>query len=228
MRLVRGLSVEQAAAIERARKDRPFDSVSELARRSRVGRASLAKLAAADAFRSLGLDRRQGLWAAMREGDTLPLFEGLEDEALDAALPPERRQEAVMWDYHHVGLSLNEHPIGVLREKLSARNVLSASKLAQTANGKWVAVAGLVTVRQRPSTAKGVVFMTIEDETGVVNLLVRPGVYEQYRGVARSATGLLAEGYLRVFDGVRHVLVRRLVDLGEGLGELNPVSRDFH
>ena len=116
------------------------------------------------------------------------------------------------YDYHHVGLSLKVHPMGLRREELARRGVVAASRLAELRAGRRVEVAGLVTVRQRPSTAKGIVFMTLEDETGVANLLVRPEVYERYRKVARSATGMLAAGRLERSDGVIHVVVDRMVD----------------
>jgi len=198
-----------------------------LARRSGIGRAGLAKLAAADAFGSMGLDRRQAMWQVLGQGDALPLLAGLDEGEAMVPLPDEPCEQAVAYDYHHVGLSLKVHPMGLRREELARRGVVEGSRLAEIRSGRRVAVAGLVTVRQRPSTAKGIVFMTLEDETGVMNLLVRPEVYERYRKVARSATGMLAAGRLERSDGVIHVVVDRMVDLADGLGALSARSRDF-
>jgi error-prone DNA polymerase len=227
MRLVRGLSVEQAVGIEQARGKGRFGSVGELARRSGIGRAGLAKLAAADAFGSMGLDRRQAMWQVLRQGEALPLLAGLDEEEPVVPLPDEPCEQAVAYDYHHVGLSLKVHPMALRREELARRGVVEACRLAEIRSGGRVAVAGLVTVRQRPSTAKGIVFMTLEDETGVANLLVRPDLYERFRKVARSAKGMLAAGKLERSDGVVHVVVDRMVDLADDLGPLPAGSRDF-
>jgi len=227
MRLVRGLSAEQAVRIEEEGRKRRFGSVGELARRGGIGRAGLAKLAAADAFGSMSLDRRQAMWQVLRQGEALPLLAGLDDEEPVVPLPDEPREQSVAYDYHHVGLSLKVHPMALRREELARRGVVEASRLVGIRSGRRVAVAGLVTVRQRPSTARGIVFMTLEDETGVANLLVRPEVYEKYRKVARSVTGMVAAGKLERSDGVIHVVVDRMVDLADDLGALPAGSRDF-
>jgi error-prone DNA polymerase len=226
-RLIKGLPQATADVLVKARRAGPFLSVSDLSRRTRVGRPLLARLAAADAFRSLGLSRRTALWQVLATEEELPLFAGLEDEAPPPPLPNLLLSEEVVADYEHTGLSLKAHPIGLLRGALKALRAVPASTLANLSDKHNVRVAGLVLVRQRPGTAKGVVFMTLEDETGVANLVVRPKVWERYRHT-RSATALLATGRVERSGSVIHVSATRLDDLSTLLQGFHSQSRDFH
>jgi error-prone DNA polymerase len=134
----------------------------------------------------------------------------------------------VVCDYSSLGLSLKAHPVGFVRAELSRMKVVPAAALAETPDKAYVHVAGLVLMRQQPSTAKGTIFMTIEDETGTVNLIIRPSVWERYRRAASRAATLLASGRLQRAHDVTHVLATRLEDLSSRVPGIAPSSRDFH
>jgi error-prone DNA polymerase len=228
-RLIKGLSQAAAQAVIEARPTRPFTSLSDFARRSGVGRAVLARLAAADAFGSLGLDRRTALWHVLAAGEELPLFAGLApEEAPSPPLPPMPLRQHVVADYDSVGLSLKAHPISLVRAELGAQGVSPGSRLADLPDRAPVRVAGLVTVRQQPATAKGTLFVTLEDETASVNLVVWPRVRDRYRQVVRGAVALVADGRVERSGAVTHVVVTKLEDLSDWLAGLASRSHDFH
>lgn len=133
-----------------------------------------------------------------------------------------------MTDYATTSLSIKRHPIALVREQLNLLKIRTAAQIAQTDGGKWVKVAGLVLIRQRPGTASGVVFETLEDETGVVNLIIRPDVFERYRPAARHAGLLQADGYVERQGQVVHIMAKRLFDLSYLLSGYQFSSRDFH
>jgi error-prone DNA polymerase len=232
MRLVKGLSRAQVEGLEQARRQGRFVSVTDLSRRSGVSRSTLARLAAADAFRSMGLNRREALWAVLggwaEQDEELPLFAHLEVEEIHPALPVQSLAESVAQDYDTAGLSLAAHPMSLLRKELRSMHVLTAKQLRQTRGGVRVCVAGLVLVRQRPATASGTLFYTLEDETGTANLIVRPKVYERWGRPTRRAVALLAEGRVERQGEVVHVLTERMADLSAQLEQLRVQSRDFH
>ncbi len=136
--------------------------------------------------------------------------------------------QEVMTDYATAGLSLKRHPVALVRPALDRRKVLTSAEIALAPHGRWVKVAGLVLIRQRPGTASGVVFETLEDESGVVNLILWPTIYDRFRPAARYASLLLAEGYVQRQGQVVHVLAKRLTDLSDLLAGLDQRSRDFH
>ena len=136
--------------------------------------------------------------------------------------------QEVMTDYTTTGLSLKRHPVSLVREQLTELNIITADELRATDHGKWVRVAGLVLIRQRPGTASGIVFETLEDETGIVNLIVRPNIYDKYRPAARHAALLHAEGYVERQGDVIHIMTWRLFDLSHLLAGYHFHSRDFH
>jgi error-prone DNA polymerase len=136
-------------------------------------------------------------------------------------------EEEVVADYRSVGLSLKAHPISFRRDELNQLRVTPASELASTRDGRHVRVAGLVILRQRPSTAKGITFVTLEDETGTINLVVKQHIWERYYQVARRSPAWLAHGKLERKHTVIHVVVNRLEDFSQRLAELNSKSRDF-
>jgi error-prone DNA polymerase len=227
-RLIRGFAHAAALALHEARAAAPFRSVQDVARRAGLSRPLLARLAAADAFGSLGLDRRTALWHVLRAGDDLPLFEGLDDEEDCPSLPVLELGEQVVADYDTVGLSLKAHPMSFLRTALAAAAIRTAADLARARDKTIVKVAGLVIMRQQPSTAKGTVFVTLEDETGSINLIVWKRTWTRYRVVAAAAVALLVEGTLqRGPGGVTHVVANRMEDLSRFLRALTIKSRDF-
>ena len=223
---------KQATAIMAARAKGPFHSVEDFARRTGLGRAMIMRLAKADAFGSLRVDRRGALWQALGQhrDRAMPLFDRLptgEPEIRPQSLPSLAPLEEVVADYRTAGLSLKGHPMSFLRRQLDELRVTRAADLAKTPNGRWVRVAGLVLVRQRPGTASGITFVTLEDETGVANLIVRPAIWERYRRAASTATALLAHGRLERQGEVIHVLVSKLEDVVPLTQKLATQSRDF-
>ncbi|MHC5001774.1 MAG: error-prone DNA polymerase [Planctomycetota bacterium] len=235
MRLVKGLRQEDADAIAAAvRGSGPLGSIGALRRRSAVRVSALRTLARADAFRSMGLDRQAALWQvrALRE-EPLPMFDSIEPVAEaepPVRLPPVPPVRQVMHDYEAVQLSLKAHPMSFLRERLRRSGAIEACGLRDEQrwpHGRRVAVAGICLVRQRPSTASGIVFMTLEDETGIANLIVRPPIYERCRKAARHGIVLLAHGRVERQGEVVHVLVDVVEDLDDELADLRRRSRDF-
>lgn len=233
MRVVKGLSEKDAVRIVSEReRGGVFADVRGVWRRSGASAGAMRVLAEADAFGSLGVSRREGLWAVQGLKDCeMPLFEtaAYREEAVE--LPRCGEEEEVREDYRRVGLSLRSHPMAFAREGLAARGVRCCGELGEEGlmpEGKRVAVAGLVLVRQRPSTASGVMFMTIEDETGVANLVVRPRVYERYRGIARHSCAVAARGRVSRAGKVVHVVVEGFGRVELGAGEALGRSRDFH
>ncbi len=224
-RLVHGLGLAHADAIAQARL--PFISFEDFTRRTALPNAALKKLAQADAFRSLRLNRRAALWQSMPQGKPLPLFNDLATEEQMPALPAMAPLQEVLADYGSAGLSLRQHPMTFLRSRLEELHVVPAEGLAALPVDCKVKVAGVVLLRQRPSTANGITFVTLEDETGMANLIIRQNIWERDRRAARTATVMLAHGYLQKEAGVIHILVSRLEDLSRPLSDLSTSSRDF-
>lgn len=205
-----------------------YDSVRSVWLKSGLNVSEIERLADIDAFRSLGLDRRDALWAARglnRVGgqEDLPLFEVGEDRTRepDFDLPPMLLGEHIVEDYRTIGLSLKAHPVALLREELSSRRVIKAEQLTQVRNGERVRVAGLVLVRQRPGTASGVIFMTLEDETGIANIVVWPKLFEQYRREVLGGRLVAIEGPVQSESGVIHVIAERVHDYTPLLAKLS-------
>jgi len=295
LRQVKGLRQADAARLVDARGSRPYESVRELWLRSGLTRAAVERLAEADCFRSIGLDRRQALWqvrALDEAGPPLPLMEasephhpchpgwreapvrdpltppdqeeagppqpsldppvfmgpgqrrsraasGMTDDEVEpgladpspapspwseepaVALPEMPLGEHVVNDYRALSLSLKAHPVSFLREHLAACGIVPAERLAYIASGRRVTVAGLVLVRQRPGSASGVLFATIEDETGVANVIVWPKVFESHRGIVMGARLIAVSGRLQAESGVIHVVAERLEDLSPWLARLS-------
>jgi len=200
-----------------------YRSAEQLWLRAQLESRTLAQLANADGFRSIGLDRRQALWAVKGLGEApLPLFAAQESvmsqhEEEGAGLPEMPLSQHVIEDYRALQLSLKKHPMAFLRERLSGRRVVACDDLSRCRNGQKIAVAGLVLVRQRPGTASGVIFMTLEDETGIANVVVWSHLFEKARGVVMTAKLIGCEGKLQI-EGqaphqVIHVVAERLTDL---------------
>jgi error-prone DNA polymerase len=203
-----------------ALRGKGYDSIRDLWLRTRLSPGVLERLAEADAFRSIGLDRRAALWAVRglnRAGDKddLPLLADLGDFVgePDAFLPPMPLGEHVVEDYRHSSLSLKAHPVAFLRDLLAQKKILRAEDLSAQPSGSRVSTAGLVLVRQRPGSAKGVIFLTLEDETGTANAIVWPKVFEVFRPIVIGARFIAIEGRLQNESGVIHIVVERAEDL---------------
>ncbi|WP_158871437.1 error-prone DNA polymerase [Antarcticirhabdus aurantiaca] len=224
LRMVRGLGNAEAARLVAARGDAPFASVDDLWRRAGIRHEALTELAEADAFRPyIGLSRREALWAirALRD-EPLPLFAAAaerEARALAEQVEPVVRLAAmpeggeVVEDYGHVGLTLRQHPVAFLRADLARRRFVTCAEAVASRDRRWVEVAGLVLVRQRPGSAKGVMFITIEDETGVANLVVWAKVFEAHRKVVLGAGMMGIRGRVQREGEVVHLVAHSLGDL---------------
>jgi error-prone DNA polymerase len=231
MRLVKGLADIHVARIVAARMNRSFESVDDVWRRSNVAAEALVQLAEADAFRpSLGLQRRDALWGikALRD-EPLPLFAAAserETRAIAEQQEPkvELRQMTtghnVVEDYEHTGLTLREHPVAFLRKDLTERRILTCAQAMNARDGRWMMTAGLVLVRQRPGSAKGVMFITIEDETGPANIVVWPSLFERRRQVVLGSTMMAINGRIQREGDVVHLVAQQLFDLSRELSGL--------
>ena len=218
-RQISGLSENDGRMIEQVR-GAGFDSIRDLWLRTRLKPSVLERLANADAFRSLGLDRRDALWAVralQRSGDKddLPLLArvAMPEQEPDVTLPPMLLGEHVVEDYRHLSLSLKAHPTSFLRADLARRGIVRSEQLGSIASGRTVTVAGLVLVRQRPGSANGVIFMTLEDETNIANVIVWPKTFETFRPVVLGARLVSVTGKLQNEAGVIHVVADRIDDL---------------
>lgn len=237
LRMVKGLANAHAAALLAARGETPFSSPENVWRRACVPVEALLHLAEADAFSpSLGLQRRQALWALRGQSDVpLPLFAQAETNELAMALPPLSAGGEVLADYAGVGLSLRAHPVSFLRGQLRQEGIASCADMLRTKDGAFLEVAGLILVRQRPGSAEGVLFITLEDETGIANLVVWPDMFETYRRTIITSRLLAARGGVQREGEVVHLVIRTLRDLSTALDavgemdapELRVHSRDF-
>jgi error-prone DNA polymerase len=277
-RQAKGLAEEDMRQLV-ANRGAGYDSVRDVWLRSGLSPAAIERLADIDAFRSLGLDRRDALWAARglnRVGgqEDLPLFahnprplvgrgQGVGGERFDAAsqnsaprdlllqqprhaphpltpapqggggseadfdLPPMLLGEHVVEDYRTIGLSLKTHPAALLREELAARRAVKAETLREIPNGQRTRVAGLVLVRQRPGTASGVIFMTLEDETGIANIVVWPKMFERFRAEVLGGRLVAVDGPVQSESGVIHVIAERMHDFTPLLAQLSNTGGDL-
>jgi error-prone DNA polymerase len=225
---IRGLPRAVGEAILEARDAGPFASLGDLVRRARLSRAWLVRLAEAGALGPLAADRRSAVWRSLGlEADAGDLFAGLAPPEPEPDLPPASAAEEVSADFATAGLSVRGHPMALVRPGLGSDRVRTARELGRLPDRAPVEVAGLVIVRQRPETARGIVFVSLEDETGIANLVVMPDVYERFRPVVRGSPFLLARG--RVERSGQVVNVR--VDSVAPLALAPPVggrARDFH
>ena len=235
LRMVKGLANGHAASIVAARPDQPFASVADLWRRVRVPIACLTRIAEADGFRpSLGLARREALWAIKGlRPEELPLFAAAREasemqadkmtvDTLEPAitLQPMTLGREVVEDYGRTGLSLRRHPVSFLRETLTERRILPCAEAMASRDRRWCATAGLVLVRQRPGSAKGVMFITLEDETGIANLVVWPKVFEAHRRIVLGAGMIAVKGRIQREGEVVHFVVHQITDLSAALASV--------
>lgn len=225
--LVSKMEQEAAWRIEEARAIKPFDSVRDLARRAQLDRRALQSLAAANALESLAGNRRQAAWESVisvPDKDLLKPTNITEDKLL---FPASTEVETIIADYRSMGMTLGRHPLVFLRDRLKHKRFLTADELNASGDGRIARACGIVTVRQRPMTAKGVVFLTLEDETGPINVIVWPDMVEKYRKQVYGAALLAVYGKWQNQSNVRHLVSQMLVDFTHLLGELDTKSRDF-
>jgi error-prone DNA polymerase len=230
LRMIRGLPEEAARRIEAVRMLQPFTDVADLCARARLDRREQSVLADAGALRGLAGHRHRARWAITGVEPQLPLFADAADVADNDAvvLPLPSADEDMRADYAMVGTTLGRHPLSMIRKALSARRCRRSAELARMPHGRHVRMAGLVTLRQRPQTASGVIFMTLEDEDGMTNVVVWRDLAERQRRELLESRLLAVEGRLESRDGVQHLVARRLENLTPLLGHLDARSRDFH
>jgi len=228
LRLIRGFSEAVAHTICAARAQRPFLDVADLCARAKLDRRGQALLADANALRALAGHRHRARWAIAGVEPQLPLFPGSTPETEAIALPLPTRGEDLRADYALTGTTLGPHPLRLLRPRLRARHFRASNELAALPSGRPVRVAGIVTLRQQPQTSSGVVFLTIEDEHGLTNVVIWRRVVLRQRHVLLASRLLAIEGHLESQHGVQHLIAERLEDLTPMLGELDVRSRDFH
>ncbi|MBD9518106.1 error-prone DNA polymerase [Pseudomonas sp. PDM22] len=228
LRMVRGLREDVANTVARAREQSPFADVADLCLRAHLDGRAREQLADAGALRGLAGHRHKARWAIAGVEPQLPLFAGQATEETPVSLPLPSRGEDLLTDYATLGTTLGPHPMTLLRGALKARRCRSSRELASLEADRLVRVAGLVVGRQRPGTASGVTFVTLEDEFGMINVIVWRDLAEQQRRPFLSARLMQVDGTLEAKDGVRHVIAGRLTDLSELLEGLDVRSRDFH
>ncbi len=228
LRMVGGLAEAEADKLLQARAAAPFASVEDLANRAQLGRHALGALAESGALESLSGHRHASRWAVAGVQRLNQVLAGSTLAENVVALPSPSEGQALVADYRSLGLTLGRHPLALLRRKLARLRVLTAETLRGVPNGRNVRVAGIVTHRQRPGTASGVVFATLEDETGSTNLVIWPKVLETQRDAILASTLMLVEGRLQCEQNVINVIARRVHNYSEWLGELQTSSRDFH
>ena len=218
LRMVRGLAETHARAIVAAR---PAATAQDLCRRAGVPAAALTRIAEADGFRpTYGLARREALWAIRGHQPDLPLFAAIPAPEPAVALSPMPAGREVVQDYAHTGVTLRRHPLSFLRDSLTRRRIRPCAEAMASADRRWMHVAGLVLVRQRPGSAKGVMFITLEDESGIANLVLWPKVFDRHRRIVLGAGMIGVEGGVQRAGEVVHLVAHRLTDMSAELASV--------
>jgi error-prone DNA polymerase len=228
LQLIKGLPQAAAERIMIARAEAPFADVDDLTRRAALSRRELEALAAGNALASIAGHRRQAWWAVTAQQRAPELLRDAPMTEAPLALPQASEGREIVDDYASLGLTLNRHPLALLRAKLSRLRFKTAADLAELKSGRIVRACGIVTVRQRPGTANGTIFVSIEDETGAINVIVWPGLVEKQRKVLLGSSLLGVHGVWQNEGDVRHLVAQRLEDHTSLLGRLAAASRDFH
>jgi error-prone DNA polymerase len=228
LRLVAGLKAESAMRLLKARSDRPFDGAEDLAKRADIEQHEMTLLAAADALMSLAGHRRQQVWEAAGQRSAPQLLKQAPVDEEELALPAAPEGEEVVWDYAATGLTLRRHPLAILRPVLAKHGWCTAAELHDLPDGRLARACGIVTVRQQPETAKGVMFVSLEDETGSVQVIVWPKLKAQLRGPLLRSKLMAVKGTWQRDGDVRNLIAGHVEDLTALLGGLSTASRDFH
>lgn len=228
LRLVKGLSGEGAQRIAAAREQAGFASTQDMVERAGLERKDLNALAAADALRELAGHRRRARWEVLGVEPPTPLLAQPRIAEAAPMLRAASEGEDIAADYNHLGLSLRRHPVALLREKLSEHRIRTAGELGSLADGVYAATAGIVITKQRPGSAKGVTFVTLEDETGHVNVIVWRKLAERQRKILLGARLMAVRGRVQREGEVLHLVAQQLDDYTHLLGVLMTRSRDFH
>jgi error-prone DNA polymerase len=227
LRLVKGLSEESGRYIENVRNTGHFENTQQLVERTGLGKRELGVLASSGALKALEGHRHRARWAVAGVEKPTPLFESMERYEAAPLLPKPTEGQNIVADYQSVGLTLERHPMHLLRDRLNRYSYCPAERLAELNSGQAISVAGLVITKQRPGTASGVTFVTLEDESGHINLIVWKQVAEQHRAALLNAKLMGVRGEVQIEGRVIHVIAKQLIDHSEMLGGLMIKSRDF-
>jgi error-prone DNA polymerase len=234
LRMVRGLQESEGTAIATERRNKGlFRDQMDLVKRVKLQQPTLSLLADAGALQSLSGDRRAAYWQSLardKNDREMPLFAHSQvdhDEEIPESLRRMNPVEEIYADYQSTGLSLQGHPMSFLRSRLMEKRVTTAGDLASTTNGRFVRVAGMILLRQRPGTAKGITFVTMEDETGSINLVLKPEVWKDHYLICKQSNAWFVHGVLENRAGVIHVVAARIEDLQQAIGPITIRSRDF-
>jgi error-prone DNA polymerase len=230
-RMTKGLRKATAERITGARSEKPFENLRDFSRRTGLSRPEMEKLAAAGALAALAGHRHRARWRVLGLETPPPLFaagEGSDRPLPFPPLPAPSEGDDMKADYENLGFTLGRHPLALLRPLLRKRRTVTAEQLKDLTHGTAVQTSGLVTIRQRPGSAKGVLFLTLEDETGTSNIIVWPNLLEKQRKVVLGASLLGVWGELQREGEVIHIVAHRLSDQTDLLGSLVTQSRDFH
>lgn len=227
LRLLSGMSRQGAERLMQSRQDKAFTDVQDLAQRAALGRSDLKALAAGDALLPLAGHRHQAAWEVAGVESELPLFGQMQFVEQQPQLDAPELGQALLADYRQLGLSLRDHPLSLLRDYLQQRRLLSAKQVGECAPGQIIRAAGMVLTRQRPGQGKAV-FVTLEDETGTLNLLIWAALAERQRKVLLGSRLLGVVAEVQRAEGVQHLICRHLEDHSDLLGQLQIKSRDFH
>lgn len=228
LHLVSGIRKDSAERIVAARTHQPLRNAQDLARRANLDQPQMKALAAADALMGLSGHRRQQVWDAAALRTAPALLRGAPVDEAPLALPAAPEGEAIVWDYASTGLTLRRHPLALLRDELKKRRLMTAEQLQDVPDGRLVRHCGIVTLRQQPGTSSGVVFVSLEDETGVVQVIVWKRIRERQRAVLTGSRLLAVYGKWQREGEVKNLIAGHLVDLTPLLNGLSTVSRDFH
>jgi len=229
LKMVKNLSAQGAERLVAARQARPYTDVHDLTHRARLDRGDLEALAAADALAAISGHRRRAVWDVIGVEAPLPLTPESATPESAAALAPPSEGEDLMQDYATLSLTLRRHPLALLRPLLAKRRLLTSAQLRDFPHGRLARACGLVTGRQRPGTAKGTIFVTLEDETGYINVICWPSLIDQFRREILSSKLMTVYGVWETEGHVAHLIAKRIVDDTALLGRLQPPrSRDFH
>lgn len=230
-RLIKGMQQEAAEAVSCCRADKHYVSMDDFVKRTKLARSAVVKLTEADAFGSLDVSRRESYWSALAQEEsrqTMPLLDIDDHDEPLTKLPKRPLWSEVCDDYTVTGLTLREHPMSFLRERLNRRRAVRASDLMNFADKRPVRIAGIITGRQRPYTAKGVTFATLEDETGFANLVIYKHIWEKYARVLRHSNLWMINGKMQREGDIIHVVVLHAIDFEPQFDGLHTQSRDFH
>jgi error-prone DNA polymerase len=228
MRLIRGLREHDAKNIVAARQTARFRSIADVVHRAKLPRRTTRVLATSGAFRSLSKHRNVALWDVLGTDHVPSLITGAQGREGQPLIPQPSEWEEMLHDYRDMRLTTGRHPLALLRSRLDELQVSRRRDLDDVRKGCIVRVCGLVTHLQHPQTAGGVIFASLEDETGINNIIIWPGVFDAYRQSILQTNLMLVEGQLQRQEGVSHVVARRIDDMTTWVRSLPRNSRDFH